>query len=545
MATIEGLTAELCQSLAGVEVGDLLLIDSYLKDEASYVDESESESDTDSAPDLDRGDDAVMSGDDEGGAGPTSDGSVEHVEVAVVEIVATDTEDDGGEGNDGEGNDGEVNDGQGNDGEVNDGEAAVANDTAGAETNGSAEHVEHAGGEEQGENDNAGDNDEDERESEDEHSESDSPQNEPAALYTVEQITKNDEGSITDISLCLLNYQPKLSEADGSAYHIYGAILVESFVSSEEDTTTEPLTIKDIRSDTETKAYTITCSPDGDLVRNLVFHRRCPAHCEQGWLPTQEKAQAMVPDTLATLLPHEPVCPACMGKDLMQEYHGLRQMLDVQYVDFTLVTDFYFRLNPRRTVLGYPFRQLDERDWGYAFDDMLSNDGDEDDESGDDNGNWGYYQEAMDPNSGVVLRPASETAIAALPRKIFAEIEKGDAEDQSKCLVCLGKFTDDDVVVLMPCGHVFCETGCIEQWLKQFNSCPTCRAKLPALEVEAGKATVDGGVAQPHDLGEGTGGNEGQREGSEGAEAMSSDSDEVEKDGEDVVMGEATAEVVA
>ncbi|KAK3683215.1 hypothetical protein LTR37_020457 [Vermiconidia calcicola] len=529
MATIEGLTEELCQSLAGVEVGDLLLIDSYLKAEASYVDESESESDMDSAPDQDRGDDVVMSGDDEGGAGPTSDGSVEHVEVAVVEIVATDTEDDGGEGNDGG--------------------AAVANNAAGAETNGSAEHVEHAGGEEQGEqgeHGDDGDNDEDERELEDEQSEPEVSQNEPAALYTVEHITKDDEGRITDISLCLLNYQPKLSEADGSGYHIYGAILVESFVSSEEDQHDNgTFSIKDVISDTETKDYTITRSPDGDMVRNLVFHRRCPADCEEGWLVTREEAQAMVPDTLATLLPHAPVCPACMGKTLMQEYHGLRQMLDAQYVDFTLVTDFYFRLNPRRTMLSYPFRRLDERDWGYAFDDMLSNDGDEDDESGDDNGNWGYYQEAMDPNSGVVLRPASETAIAALPRKTFAELEKKDAEDQSKCLVCLGKFTDEDVVVLMPCGHVFCEAGCIEQWLKQFNSCPTCRAKLAAIGVEGVEATGDGGVAQAGAVGDGTGGNQGRAEGTEEAEATSSDSDGVEKDGEDVVMGEATAEVAA
>ena len=126
----------------------------------------------------------------------------------------------------------------------------------------------------------------------------------------------------------------------------------------------------------------------------------------------------------------------------------------------------------------------------------------------------------MDPSSGATFHPAQAAAIAALPRKLFADVEKKE-DSSTTCAVCIEIFTDDMVVAELPCGHVFCDSGCAEQWLKQSNSCPTCRKKLPAKEE---------GEQGEHDS---------------GFEESSSNPNDMEKDGEDVVMSDAPVSIVA
>jgi hypothetical protein len=83
----------------------------------------------------------------------------------------------------------------------------------------------------------------------------------------------------------------------------------------------------------------------------------------------------------------------------------------------------------------------------------------------------------MDPNSNPTYQRASDEAIAALPKKQFGEVE-GDGKDSS-CAVCGVVYGDETTVVELPCHHLFCDEGCIEQWLKTSRTCPTCRYKLP------------------------------------------------------------------
>lgn len=45
-------------------------------------------------------------------------------------------------------------------------------------------------------------------------------------------------------------------------------------------------------------------------------------------------------------------------------------------------------------------------------------------------------------------------------------------------------FEEQTVVVEMPCGHLFCESGCLVNWLKNSNCCPLCRVVLPEEEAE-------------------------------------------------------------
>ena len=83
----------------------------------------------------------------------------------------------------------------------------------------------------------------------------------------------------------------------------------------------------------------------------------------------------------------------------------------------------------------------------------------------------------MDPNAGAVFHPASDAAIAALPRKFYGEVEHKENKGTT-CVVCMEMFEDGTTIAELPCGHFFCDGGCAGQWLKQSNSCPTCRAKL-------------------------------------------------------------------
>jgi hypothetical protein len=89
----------------------------------------------------------------------------------------------------------------------------------------------------------------------------------------------------------------------------------------------------------------------------------------------------------------------------------------------------------------------------------------------------------MDPNSNPTYQRASDEAIAALLKKQFGGVE-GDGKDSS-CAVCGIVYGHESTVVELPCHHLFCDEGCIEQWLKTSRTCPTCRYKLPEHEGSA------------------------------------------------------------
>lgn len=44
------------------------------------------------------------------------------------------------------------------------------------------------------------------------------------------------------------------------------------------------------------------------------------------------------------------------------------------------------------------------------------------------------------------------------------------------CSICICDFEKKDQLVKIPCGHVFHQYTCLDEWLKKNNTCPTCRA---------------------------------------------------------------------
>ena len=51
---------------------------------------------------------------------------------------------------------------------------------------------------------------------------------------------------------------------------------------------------------------------------------------------------------------------------------------------------------------------------------------------------------------------------------------------QGECIICMQEYKDDDDVTPLPCHetHYF-HTACLQGWLRNNNTCPLCRARIP------------------------------------------------------------------
>jgi hypothetical protein len=85
-----------------------------------------------------------------------------------------------------------------------------------------------------------------------------------------------------------------------------------------------------------------------------------------------------------------------------------------------------------------------------------------------------------------------EAAIASI-----AAVEYRGAGSGGDCAVCLGEFTDGELVRLLPrCSHPF-HAPCIDTWLRAHVSCPVCRSSVvvPSTNVLAVAAASDADTA--------------------------------------------------
>lgn len=101
------------------------------------------------------------------------------------------------------------------------------------------------------------------------------------------------------------------------------------------------------------------------------------------------------------------------------------------------------------------------------------------------------------------IRGASEECINALPKHKFklkmcenkdskendagadeggllaagTENERAISGEDAVCCICLAKYTDDDLLRVLPCTHFF-HTECVDRWLKINASCPLCKFEI-------------------------------------------------------------------
>ena len=72
--------------------------------------------------------------------------------------------------------------------------------------------------------------------------------------------------------------------------------------------------------------------------------------------------------------------------------------------------------------------------------------------------------------------PAAASAVAALREQTLTE-------DSDMCTVCQDEQKCGDISTTMPCGHSF-HRECVTPWLKEHNTCPTCRHELLTNDAE-------------------------------------------------------------
>ncbi|XP_042390133.1 putative RING-H2 finger protein ATL12 [Zingiber officinale] len=91
----------------------------------------------------------------------------------------------------------------------------------------------------------------------------------------------------------------------------------------------------------------------------------------------------------------------------------------------------------------------------------------------DASGHGRFLIAGMHRSSGI-----GKTVIESLPFFRFSSLR--GVRSGLECAVCLSKFTDAELLRLLPkCRHAF-HLACVDRWLESHSSCPLCRAKVKA-----------------------------------------------------------------
>jgi E3 ubiquitin-protein ligase RNF115/126 len=103
-----------------------------------------------------------------------------------------------------------------------------------------------------------------------------------------------------------------------------------------------------------------------------------------------------------------------------------------------------------------------------------------------------HYIMQNDPNR-YGNPPASKKVVEGLERIECNEENikclRKDSGCDNSCSVCKDEFEVKQNLVYLPCKHIY-HDECIMPWLKERNSCPTCRFELPAEDDVDGKKNI-------------------------------------------------------
>ncbi|KAK5174795.1 uncharacterized protein LTR77_001878 [Saxophila tyrrhenica] len=316
-------------------------------------------------------------------------------------------------------------------------------------------------------------------------------------LFIVENVSHDDAGNIVDIQLRHLHLCTKPSSlfACDDGYHVYGSEIVlrkDKLAGSAfadipsgcllcKEAPNSPYNIEDLADWLENPQFDLIRSPTGYEFRRARADCGpvCVAQCDNGFLPDQARLNDLLYRPMNQVSEYKPLCPYCLGIDTMTVYHDLRNMRDNSLADRGLIFDYCSNLNNTLTALEYEQHYVDTEEWGLSHGggnhQGYGSDADYGDESGSADGEWERFDEAEDPNAGVVPQPAHEDAVAGLIRKPYAQV------GADECAICQDDFEVGATVIEMPCGHIF-DVECLIESFKMDHRCPSCRFPLQKSE---------------------------------------------------------------
>ncbi|KAE8820376.1 E3 ubiquitin-protein ligase RING1-like [Hordeum vulgare] len=129
-----------------------------------------------------------------------------------------------------------------------------------------------------------------------------------------------------------------------------------------------------------------------------------------------------------------------------------------------------------------------------------------------------------------------EATIASIATKEYRGVGTG-----GDCAVCLGEFSDGELVRLLPrCSHPF-HAPCIDTWLRAHVSCPICRSVVvvpSGLPAAATDAETEGGQVEERQVFDEMSPSESLPEGSEDSDASSDTQSDIQSEDTEVVAEE-------
>ncbi|KAJ7944033.1 RING-H2 finger protein [Quillaja saponaria] len=82
------------------------------------------------------------------------------------------------------------------------------------------------------------------------------------------------------------------------------------------------------------------------------------------------------------------------------------------------------------------------------------------------------------PRQAFANKGLKKKVVQSLPKFTYINNNPNKWKASSECAICLAEFAEGDEIRVMPqCGHGF-HVGCIDTWLGNHSSCPSCRQIL-------------------------------------------------------------------
>ena len=101
-----------------------------------------------------------------------------------------------------------------------------------------------------------------------------------------------------------------------------------------------------------------------------------------------------------------------------------------------------------------------------------------------------YQQQEINKKAPTAQKALAELPVCKLtPQRKQILSQCCCEEQQGTCSVCICDFEENEDLLRMPCGHLF-HKDCIMPWIKDHNSCPTCRYELPTENQEKERERV-------------------------------------------------------